>query len=233
MHPEKPGPAINRDIFGQFAEQLGNGIYGGVWVGKDSPISNVRGIRTDVVQALRALQVPNVRWPGGCYAEIYHWRDGIGPADKRPTTYNISWGSSTDTNAFGTDEFMDFVNQIGSDAYITVNVGSGTVEEAANWLEYLTTNQPTTLGKERAANGHAAPYRVKFLGIGNENEACGGAMTAQAYVDRMKTYSSVCPECGSGTGWRYAIHARSQSDAPYRGERRTGVHRSRDEGMAT
>lgn len=189
VHTDKPGPVISRDIFGQFAEQLGNGIYGGVWVGKDSAIPNVRGIRTDVVDALRALQVPNVRWPGGCYAEIYHWRNGIGPADKRPTTYNASWGSPTDTNAFGTDEFMDFVNQIGSEAYLTVNVGSGTVEEASNWLEYLTTNQPTTLGKERAANGHAAPYRVKFLGIGNENEACGGEMSAQAYVDRMKTYA--------------------------------------------
>jgi alpha-L-arabinofuranosidase len=189
IHADQSGPVIGRDIFGQFAEQLGNGIYNGVWVGKDSPIPNVRGIRSDVVEALRALRVPNVRWPGGCFADEYHWRDGIGPADRRPVTYNISWGDNVETNAFGTDEFMDFVDQIGSDAYLTVNVGSGTVQEAANWLEYLTTNQPTTLGKERVANGHPAPYRVRLLGIGNENEACGGEMTAQAYVDRMKTYS--------------------------------------------
>lgn len=183
------GPLIDRNIFGQFAEQLGTGIYGGVWVGPDSKIPNVRGIRTDVVQALRAIKVPNVRWPGGCFADAYHWRNGIGPADKRPTTYNINWGAPLEPNTFGSHEFMDFVEQIGSESYLSVNVGTGSPQEAADWLEYLTTDQPTALGKERQANGRQAPYRVKFLGLGNESWGCGGAMSASDYVARMKTYS--------------------------------------------
>jgi len=191
VHADQSGPVISRDLFGQFAEQLGQGIYGGVWVGKDSKIPNVRGIRSDVVQALRALKVPNVRWPGGCFADKYHWRDGIGPAEKRPTTYNINWGAPLESNAFGTHEYLDFIEQIGSEANITVNVGSGTVQEAADWLEYLTTDQPTTLARERAANGHPAPYRVKFLGIGNESYGCGGPMGPEAYVERMRIFSAM------------------------------------------
>jgi alpha-L-arabinofuranosidase len=189
VRADRPGAVISREIFGQFAEQLGNGIYEGVWVGKQSKIPNVRGIRSDVVRALRALKVPDVRWPGGCFADKYHWRDGIGPKNQRPRTYNINWGSALETNAFGTDEFMDFVEQIGSEAYITVNVGSGSVQEAADWLEYMTTNQPTTLGKLRAANGHQQPYRVKFLGIGNESWGCGGGLSADTYAQRLKTFS--------------------------------------------
>ncbi|HEX7856954.1 MAG TPA: alpha-L-arabinofuranosidase C-terminal domain-containing protein [Sphingobium sp.] len=185
----RSGANISRDIFGQFAEQLGNGIYNGVWVGKDSPIPNVRGIRSDVVQALRALQVPNVRWPGGCFADQYHWRTGIGPQGGRPVRANINWGNPIEPNSFGTHEFMDFVDQIGSEAYLTVNVGSGTVQEAADWLEYMTAPLPVTLAKEREANGHPAPFRVKYLGIGNEAWGCGGDMSAQVYVDRMKAYS--------------------------------------------
>jgi alpha-N-arabinofuranosidase len=189
VHTDQTGPVIHREIFGQFAEQLGHGIYGGVWVGKNSKIPNVRGIRSDVVGALRALKIPDVRWPGGCYAEAYHWRNGIGPAAQRKTTLNTSWGGALESNAFGTDEFMDFIDQIGSEAYITVNVATGSPQEAADWLEYMTADQPTTLAKERAANGHKAPYRVKYLGIGNESWGCGGAMTPDAYVDRMKIYS--------------------------------------------
>lgn len=187
IHADQAGPVISRDIFGQFAEHLGQGIYGGVWVGRDSKIPNVRGIRADVVQALRAIKVPNVRWPGGCFADEYHWRNGVGPS--RVATINANWGNTLEPNTFGTDEFMDFIEQIGSEAYLTVNVGSGTPEEAAEWLEYMTTDQPSTLGKERVANGHKAAYRVKYLGIGNESWGCGGAMRAEAYVDRMKAYS--------------------------------------------
>ena len=185
----KPGPRIDRDIFGQFAEHLGTGIYGGVWVGRDSPIPNVRGIRSDVVAALRALKVPNVRWPGGCFADEYHWRKGIGPADKRPSTLNASWGGVIEPNSFGTDEFMDFLGQIDAEAFLSVNIGSGTPEEAADRLEYLTADKPTTLAKERAANGHPAPYRIKYLGLGNENWGCGGAMSNEHYVEEMKRFS--------------------------------------------
>ena len=183
------GPKINRDIFGQFAEHLGTGIYGGVWVGPDSPIPNVRGIRSDVVQALRAIKVPNVRWPGGCFADEYHWREGIGPAAKRPARLNASWGGVIEPNSFGTHEFMDFVDQLGADVFLSVNVGSGTVQEGADWLEYLTADKPTSLQKERVANGHPAPYKIKYLGLGNENWGCGGAMSAQHYVEEMKRYA--------------------------------------------
>ena len=121
--------------------------------------------------------MPNVRWPGGCFADEYHWRKGIGPAAQRPATLNSAWGGVVDTNTFGTDEFMDFIQQIGSQPYVSVNVGSGTPQEAAEWLEYMTAAAPTALEKERAANGHPDPYKVGFLGIGNESWGCGGDMT--------------------------------------------------------
>jgi alpha-L-arabinofuranosidase len=185
----RPGPRIDRNIFGQFAEHLGTGIYGGVWVGRDSPIPNVRGIRKDVVAALRAIRVPNVRWPGGCFADEYHWRRGIGPARERHVTINSNWGGATEPNRFGTDEFMDFAGQIGADAYVSVNLGSGTVAEAADWLAYMTADPATTAGRERAANGHPSPYKVQYLGLGNESWGCGGSMTPAHYVDVMKPFS--------------------------------------------
>jgi len=189
VRADQPGAVINRDIFSQFAEHLGEGIYGGVWVGKDSRIPNVRGIRSDVVAALRAIKVPVVRWPGGCFADEYHWRGGIGPAAKRVTTVNTNWGNSVEPNSFGTDEFMDFAGQIGAEAYISVNVGSGTVQEASEWLEYMTAAAPAIAASERAANGHAAPYRVKYLGLGNESWGCGGPFTADEYVTKMKPFA--------------------------------------------
>jgi len=183
----KAGAKIDRQIFGQFAEHLGTGIYEGVWVGPDSPIPNTRGIRSDVVTALKALDVPNVRWPGGCFADEYHWRKGVGP--DRAVTLNPNWGGVTEPNTFGTHEFLDFVEQIGAEAFISVNVGSGTPQEAAEWLEYLTAAQPTTLAKERAANGHPAPYKIAYLGIGNESWDCGGNMTPEHYLSHLKAYS--------------------------------------------
>ena len=185
----RPGATIDRNIFGQFAEHLGKGIYEGIWVGPDSPIPHTRGIRSDVVAALKALKVPNVRWPGGCFADEYHWRKGIGPLAARPATLNPNWGDVSEPNTFGTHEFMDFIDQIGCEAYLSVNVGSGTPQEAAEWLEYLTSAQPTALAKERAANGHPEPYRIKYLGIGNENWDCGGNMTAEYYLQQMKIHS--------------------------------------------
>ncbi len=183
----KAGAKIDRNIFGQFAEHLGHGVYEGIWVGPDSKIPNTRGIRNDVVAALKAIRVPNVRWPGGCFADEYHWRKGIG--SQRAVTLNPNWGGVTEPNTFGTNEFMDFVGQIGAEAYLSVNVGSGTPQEAAEWLEYMTAAQPTTLAKERAANGHSSPYKVPFLGIGNESWDCGGNMTPDYYASQMKIYS--------------------------------------------
>ena len=189
VHDRQAGPTISRDIFGQFAEHLGTGIYGGVWVGEDSAIPNVRGIRTDVVSALRALRVPNVRWPGGCFADEYHWRDGVGPRAQRPVTLNPNWGGVTESNQFGTHEFFDFVEQIGSEAFVSVNVATGSPQEAASWLEYMTATQPTNLVRERTANGRERPYNIRFLGLGNETWGCGGAMTAAHYVEEMKSYA--------------------------------------------
>jgi alpha-N-arabinofuranosidase len=183
----KAGAKIDRNLFGQFAEHLGHGVYEGIWVGADSTIPNTRGIRNDVVAALKAIRVPNVRWPGGCFADEYHWRKGIG--SQRAVTLNPNWGGVAEPNTFGVHEFMDFLEQIGSEAYVSANVGSGTPQEAAEWLEYMTTAQPTTLAKERAANGHPAPYKVAYLGIGNESWACGGNMTVDYYLSQLKIYS--------------------------------------------
>ena len=183
----KTGAKIDRNIFGQFAEHLGHGIYDGIWVGPDSTIPNTRGIRNDVVAALKAIRVPNVRWPGGCFSDEYHWRNGIG--QQRAVTLNPNWGGVIEPNTVGTHEFMDFLDQIGADAYVSVNVGSGTPHEAADWFEYMTAAQPTTLQKERAANGHPAPYKVALLGIGNESWDCGGNMTPEYYLDQLKVYS--------------------------------------------
>ena len=184
-----PGAKIDRNLFGQFAEHLGTGIYGGVWVGKDSAIPNVRGIRKDVVAALKAIKVPNVRWPGGCFADEYHWRDGIGPAKNRGVSTNANWGGAVEPNTFGTDEFFDFIGQIGSEAYVSVNVGSGTVKEAADWMAYMTADAKTSAGRERAANGHPAPYKVKYLGLGNESWGCGGSYTGAEYAALMRPFA--------------------------------------------
>jgi len=183
----KPGPKISRHLFGQFAEHLGTGVYEGIWVGPDSKIPNTRGIRNDVANALRDLKVPNVRWPGGCFADEYHWRNGIGP--KRGVTLNPTWGGVIEPNTFGTHEFMDFVDQIGSEAFLSINLGSGTVNEAADWIEYMTSEQQTDLAKQRSANGHPKPYKVPFLGIGNESWDCGGNMSPDFYLSQLKMYA--------------------------------------------
>ncbi|MHA6768055.1 alpha-N-arabinofuranosidase [Sphingobium ummariense] len=188
VEASKPGAKVDRHIFGQFAEHLGTGIYGGVWVGKDSPIPNVRGIRSDVVAALKAIRVPNVRWPGGCFADEYHWRDGIGDPKKRRVTVNANWGGSIEDNAFGTHEFFDFAEQIGAEAYVSVNVGSGTYQEASDWVAYMTADTRNTAGQERAANGRKEPWKVAFLGIGNESWGCGGNMRPETYIDELKRF---------------------------------------------
>lgn len=189
IDPSQTGPVINRHIFGQFAEHLGTGVYGGIWVGPDSDIPNTRGIRNDVVEALKALKVPNVRWPGGCYADKYHWRDGIGTPEQRNSRINVSWGGAPEPNTFGTHEFFDFIGQIGSDAFISANVGSGTVQESADWLEYLTATG-SGLAQERATNGHPEPYDVAFWGVGNEVWGCGGPFTPQEYITELKKFAT-------------------------------------------
>jgi len=209
IQADKPGATINRQIFGQFAEHLGTGIYGGVWVGKDSPIPNVRGIRSDVVAALKAIKVPNIRWPGGCFADEYHWKNGIGA--NRRATVNANWGGAIEPNTFGTDEFMDFVGQVGTEAFVSVNVGSGTFEEASEWMAYMTADQRSAAGAERAANGRAEPWKIKFLGIGNETWGCGGNMRPEHYADLLKRFArftrnyNPAQQTGDGVMQRIAV----------------------------
>lgn len=188
IHADRPGPIIDPNIYGQFVEHLGRGVYEGIWVGDDSKIPNVRGIRSDVVAALRKIHVPVVRWPGGCFAEVYNWRDGVGPRERRPRSVNTAWGDEAESNAFGTHEFMDFVEQIGAKAFLSVNVTTASPGDARQWLQYMTAPADSTLGHERAANGHREPYAVPFVGIGNETWGCGGNMTAEHYADVYRQY---------------------------------------------
>ena len=180
---------IAPEIYGQFAEHLGGCIYGGLWVGPDSNIPNVRGYRKDVLEALKRLNVPVLRWPGGCFADDYHWRDGIGPRNQRPTTLNIHWGGE-ETNAFGTHEFLDLCELLDCEAYVAGNVGSGTVEEMREWVEYMTSDSNGTLANLRRENGREKPWRVKYFGVGNENWGCGGNMTADYYSDLYRRYAT-------------------------------------------
>ncbi len=173
----RPGAVINKNIYGQFAEHLGSGIYGGMWVGPASTIPNIRGWRKDVVDALKDLRVPVVRWPGGCFADEYNWRDGIGPRDQRPVMVNTNWGGVVDNNAVGTHEFFDLIDLIGAEAYVNGNVGTGSPGETAEWIEYMTAEGPSALARLRARNGHPKPFKLAFFGIGNENWGCGGNMT--------------------------------------------------------
>ncbi|MBV8034598.1 alpha-L-arabinofuranosidase C-terminal domain-containing protein [Roseateles sp.] len=190
IQADQPGPVIARQIYGQFAEHLGAGIYGGLWVGADSRIPNVRGWRSDVVNALKAIKVPVLRWPGGCFADEYHWRDGIGPQARRPPRVNTSWGGVIEPNAVGTHEFMDLAEQLGSEVYINANLGSGTVQEMAEWLEYLTAEGDTALARERRANGRDKPWKIQHWGIGNESWGCGGHMKPGYYADLYRHWST-------------------------------------------
>ncbi|MCU6432588.1 alpha-N-arabinofuranosidase [Undibacterium sp. Jales W-56] len=187
---KKAGPVINKNIYGQFAEHLGTGVYEGMWVGPESPIPNTKGWRNDVIGALKNMHVPLVRWPGGCFADEYHWRDGIGARDKRPVKMNTNWGNVEENNAVGTHEFFDLVDLLGADAYVNGNLGSGTPQEMAEWVEYLTGDGKSSLAELRRKNGRDKPFKVAFFGIGNEAWGCGGNMTVQHYTSLYNQYAS-------------------------------------------
>lgn len=190
VNPASTGPVIEREVHGQFLEHLGRATYDGVWVGPNSSIPNTNGYRTDVLQALKKINVPMVRWPGGCYADEYHWRDGIGPREKRPVRINTHWGWVPEDNSFGTHEFLNYMEALGAEAYVAGNMGSGTPQEMANWVEYMTSDLPTTLANERRANGRAQPWRVKYFGIGNETWGCGGEMTPEYSTQLHRRYQT-------------------------------------------
>jgi alpha-L-arabinofuranosidase len=190
LRADQPGPVVNRNIYGHFAEHLGRGIYEGIWVGPGSPIPNTRGIRNDVVAALKELNIPVLRWPGGCFADEYHWKDGIGPREKRPSMINTHWGGVVEDNSFGTHEFMDLVEQLGTDAYITGNVGSGTPQEMMEWVEYMTSDAVSPMANLRRQNGREKSWRLPYFGIANEPWGCGGNMRPEYYADEYRKYNT-------------------------------------------
>ncbi|WP_454777569.1 alpha-N-arabinofuranosidase [Georgenia muralis] len=202
-----PGPTISRHLYGHFAEHLGRCVYGGFWVGEDSEIPNERGIRLDVVEALRALRIPNLRWPGGCFADEYHWKDGIGPREDRPRMVNTHWGDVEENNHFGTHEFMDLCEMLGADPYVNGNVGSGTVREMSEWVEYLTRDGDSPMVALRRANGRDEPWKVPFFGIGNEPWGCGGNMRAETYAELARQYGTYCRDHGDNVLYRIAAGA--------------------------
>lgn len=191
-----PRYTINRHIYGHFAEHLGRCIYGGFYVGEDSPIPNTRGFRNDIIEALRAINIPNLRWPGGCFADEYHWRDGIGDPADRPRTVN-QWGNVPETNAVGTHEFLDLCDQLGCMPYFGGNVGTGSPTEMRDWVEYLTASADTALSRLRRQNGRDEPWAIPFWGIGNENWGCGGHMDPAYYADLYCQYHTFVKNYGT------------------------------------
>ena len=195
---------INKNIYGQFSEHLGSCIYGGIWVGENSTIPNTRGIRNDVVEALKKLNIPVLRWPGGCFADEYHWMNGIGSRESRPKMVNTNWGGVVEDNGFGTHEFLDFCNMIGAEPYICGNVGSGTVEELSKWVEYTTSDGENPMANLRRKNGKNEPWKIKFWGIGNESWGCGGQMRPEYYADLVRRYSNFCRNYGGNQVFKIA-----------------------------
>ena len=195
---------ISKHIYGHFSEHLGHCIYGGFWVGENSSIPNTRGIRNDVVKALRDISIPNLRWPGGCFADEYHWMDGIGPRDQRPKMVNTHWGGVVEDNSFGTHEFLDLCEQLGCEPYICGNVGSGTVEEMSKWVEYISFDGESPMANLRRQNGRDKPWKVQFWGVGNENWGCGGNMTAEFYADQYRRYATYCRNYGDNRLYKIA-----------------------------
>lgn len=185
------GPTISKHIYGHFAEHLGRCIYGGFYVGEDNKvIPNTAGVRNDVVQALKELQIPNLRWPGGCFADTYHWKDGIGPKDQRPTIVNRWWGDVTEDNSFGTHDFLNMCELLGTEPYLSGNVGSGTVQEFADWMQYVNHDGVSPMADLRRQNGREKPWNVKYWGVGNEAWGCGGNMTAEYYANVYRQFAT-------------------------------------------
>ena len=201
---------INKNIYGHFSEHLGRCIYGGLYVGEDSKIPNVNGIRTDVADALRHIGVPVLRWPGGCFADTYHWKDGIGPRANRKKIVNTTWGGVVEDNSFGTHEFLELCRQLGCEPYINGNVGSGTVQEMSEWVEYLNSGNVSPMADLRRANGREDPWGVKYFGVGNETWGGGGNMRPEYYADVYRRYQTYL--YGYGENRLYKIASGANGD---------------------
>ncbi|WCJ58944.1 alpha-N-arabinofuranosidase [Fontisphaera persica] len=204
IHAEQGRFKIDRNIYGHFAEHLGRCIYEGFWVGENSPIPNTRGIRRDVVEALKKIKVPVLRWPGGCFADEYHWKDGVGPREQRPRMVNTHWGKVVENNHFGTHEFMDLCEQLQCEPYICGNVGSGTVLEMQQWVEYLTFDGESPMADWRRRNGRDKPWGLRYFGVGNENWGCGGNMTPEYYANEYKRYATYVRNFGTNRIFKIA-----------------------------
>lgn len=196
VHADDEIGTIRPDLHGQFAEHLGSCVYGGLWVGKNSRIPNVEGYRKQAVEYLRELKIPVLRWPGGCFADDYHWRDGIGPVSQRPKRVNIHWGSYVEDNSFGTHEFIGLCRLIGAEPYFAGNVGSGSPQEMRDWIEYCNYPSGSTLASERARNGSPEPFRVRYWGVGNESWGCGGNMRPEHYADLYRNFATFLRDFG-------------------------------------
>ena len=182
---------ISKHIYGHFAEHLGRCIYGGFYVGEDNQvIPNVGGVRTDVIEALKDLKVPNLRWPGGCFADTYHWKDGIGPREDRPTIVNRWWGGVTEDNSFGTHDFLNLCEELGAEPYLAANVASGTVQELIDWVQYVNHDGESPMANLRRENGREEPWDVRIWGVGNEAWGCGGNMTPEYYANVYRRYAT-------------------------------------------
>lgn len=204
IHTDEKKSKINRNIYGNFSEHLGRCIYNGIYVGENSDIPNVNGMRTDIVEALKAIKLPVLRWPGGCFADEYHWKDGIGPKETRKKMVNTHWGGVVEDNTFGTHEFLEFCRQVGCEPYINGNVGSGTVQEMSEWMEYMTFDGISPMADLRAKNGHAEPWKVKYFGVGNENWGCGGNMRPSYYADLYRRFQTYVRDYGDNHVFRIA-----------------------------
>ncbi|MCL2267016.1 MAG: alpha-N-arabinofuranosidase, partial [Treponema sp.] len=190
INTAKKGAKINSEIYGNFSEHLGSCIYNGIFVGENSKIPNVRGMRSDIVKALKHIKLPVLRWPGGCFADEYHWKDGIGPKEKRKKMINTHWGGVVEDNSFGTHEFLDFCEQVGCKPYVNGNLGSGTVQEMSEWVEYMTFGGLSPMSSLRKENGREKPWELKYFGVGNENWGCGGNMRPEYYADEYRRYQT-------------------------------------------
>lgn len=207
IHDAGNGETIPAEIYGQFSEHLGRCIYGGLWVGKDSKVPNIDGYRKDVFEALKALKVPVMRWPGGCFADDYHWMDGIGPQSQRAYISNNNWGGTLEDNSFGTHEFLNLCEKLGIEPYISGNVGSGSVEEMAKWVEYMNSDAKSTMADLRRKNGREEPWHVKYFGVGNEAWGCGGNMTPEYYSDLFRRYGTYIRDFGENRLYKIASGA--------------------------
>ena len=204
INPARSIGTINKNIYGHFSEHLGRCIYQGLFVGKDSPIPNRNGMRTDVVEALKAIHIPVLRWPGGCFADEYHWQDGIGPQEGRKRMVNTHWGYVVEDNSFGTHEFMELCQQLGCEPYVNGNLGSGTVREMSEWVEYMNSDGDSTVVRQRWANGRKEPWGVKYFAVGNENWGCGGNMRPEYYADEYRRYQTYCRNYGQNKLFKIA-----------------------------